>query len=253
MLLRVLTYNILDGGVGRDKLILEVLQATQPDIVILQEVFQSAIVDELAKVLGMKFFFAKGNSKRHLALLSRLPLIAQDSYHPFPPIHTGVLEATPEYALGQHLHVFGVHLIAQPFVIFELWRQWEIKTILQRTQPYRSSPTLIAGDFNAIAPHDLVLVKSWPRFLKLMLALQGGRIFRRVIREIMEAGFVDCYHLLHPDEKGFTLPTPTPNTRLDYIFVNDILKNCLRKCYVVDEPAAVKRASDHYPVWLSLT
>lgn len=248
MLLRVLTYNVLDGGVGREKFILEVLHTTQPDIIILQEVFQPDIVDELAKALGMKFFFAKGNSKRHLALLSRLPLVAQESYHPFPPIHTTALETVLEYAPDQHLHVFGVHLIAQPLVIFELWRQWEIKTILQKTRPYHSKPILIAGDFNAIAPHDLVAVTSWPRFLKLMLALQGGRIFRRAIREIMRAGFIDCYRLLHPDERGFTLPPPTPNTRLDYIFVNDVLRNCVQKCYVVQEPKAVEQASDHYPV-----
>ncbi|HEX6385196.1 MAG TPA: endonuclease/exonuclease/phosphatase family protein [Anaerolineae bacterium] len=248
MSLRILTYNILDGGIGREGFILEVLQAVQPDVVILQEVFHLATVEQFATALDMAFFFARGNSKRHLALLSRLPIVTSHTYRPFPPIHNCILEATLEVAPEQQLYVFGVHLIAHPFVVFELWRQWEVRTVLQRAKRYRSSPCLIAGDFNAIAPNDPVIVKLWPRFLKLMLALQGGRIFRKVIREVLSAGFTDCYRQLHSEKNGFTLPTPDPNVRLDYIFVNDVLIEHLRKCHVVREPATVDRASDHYPV-----
>jgi hypothetical protein len=37
--MRVLTYNILDGGIDRESLILKTFQVTEPDIIILQEVF----------------------------------------------------------------------------------------------------------------------------------------------------------------------------------------------------------------------
>jgi endonuclease/exonuclease/phosphatase family metal-dependent hydrolase len=39
MSLRVMTYNILDGGQNREEHILDVIKTSQPDIVILQEVF----------------------------------------------------------------------------------------------------------------------------------------------------------------------------------------------------------------------
>jgi exonuclease III len=247
MLLRVITYNILDGGVGREGFILEVLRTLHPDIAILQEVMDPATASEFAKALNLEFYFAKGNTKRHLALLSRLPIISAHSYHPFP-IYTSILEARFEYASNQYLAVFGVHLVAQPFILFELWRQWEVKRLLQRLRSNGSDLCLIAGDFNAIAPHDPVATKFWPRLLKLMVLLQGGRIFRNAIREVTSAGFSDCYRMWHPDKNGFTLPTPTPNVRLDYIFVDEGLKNCLRKCWVVREPAIIEQASDHYPV-----
>ncbi|CAG0946086.1 hypothetical protein ANRL1_02750 [Anaerolineae bacterium] len=248
MLLRVMTYNILDGGSGREKFVLEVLEKIQPDIAILQEVFDPSSVREFAEVLNMEFFFAAGNSKRHLALLSRLPITKRNNHHPFPPIHTCLLEAKLEYAPKQYLDVFGVHLIAYPFVGFELWREQEIKAILQRVSSHRSDPCLIAGDFNAIAPDDSVAITLFPRSLKMILTLQGGRFFRTAIRRVLSAGFMDCYRALHRGEDGFTLPTPKPNSRLDYIFANNILKHNLQRCFVVHEPAEVHLASDHYPV-----
>jgi exonuclease III len=53
---------------------------------------------------------------------------------------------------------------------------------------------------------------------------------------------------LHPDDEGFTLPPPQPNSRLDYILVSDALKSRLVNCWVVRQPPAILKASDHYPV-----
>lgn len=248
MTFRFLTYNILDEGYGREPLIFETLQAIQADVILLQELFKPDTIQKLAQSLNMHCFFARGNSSRHLGLLSRFPIIKSYSYHTWPPIHTTVLQATLEISSGESLHIFGVHLIAQPFVAFELWRLWEVKTLLRRIKPYLSEPCLIAGDFNAISPNDLVLIENWPPRLKLMLALQGGRIFRRAIQEILQAGFIDCYRTSHPEMDGFTLPTPVPNGRLDYIFVNQTLQNRLQNCFVVSAPTAVLQASDHFPV-----
>ncbi len=245
--MRVITYNIRDNAVSRENLILEVLQAAEPDVVVLQEVGRSETAAQWAKALGLEFCFAAGNSKRHLALLSRLPIRYQNSYHPLP-LSTTLLEATLQVTSGQQLHVCGVHLAAQPFVLFEMWRWWEIAIILRRIKARLSQPCLLAGDFNAIAPDDSVNVNAWPRRLKRMLDLQGGRVLRRVISEVRMAGFVDCFRSLHPQEDGYTLPTPTPNSRLDYIFVNEMLNGQLAECRVMRDPSAVEQASDHYPL-----
>jgi endonuclease/exonuclease/phosphatase family metal-dependent hydrolase len=245
-----MTYNILDDAVGREALVLEVLQATQPDIVVLQEVGRAETALQWAEALGMEACFAAGNSKRHLALLSRLPIVQHHSYHPVP-LSTTLLEATLEIAPGQHLRVHGVHLIAQPFVLLEMWRWWEIKIILRRIKAHMIEPCLLAGDFNAIGPGDPVNISEWPRHLKLMLAWYGGRVPRWAISEVKAAGFMDCFRSFHPHEDGFTLPTPAPNSRLDYLFVNEALRRQLAECRVVREPPAVEQASDHYPVMAS--
>ncbi len=247
MSLRVMTYNILDNAVGRESLVLEVLQVTQPDIVILQEVGRAETATEWARALGMKSCFAPGNSKRNLALLSRLPIVQYGSYHPLP-LSTTLLETTLEIAPDRRLHVCGVHLVAQPFALLEIWRWWEIKIILRRIKVHMREPCLLAGDFNTIGPGDPVNIDEWPPRLKRMLVWSGGRVARWAILEVKAAGLADCFRSLYPSEDGFTVPTPAPNSRLDYLFANEVLRNWLIDCRVMHEPPKVKQASDHYPV-----
>jgi exonuclease III len=173
--------------------------------------------------------------------------VQQQSYHPIP-LSTTLLEATLQIAPDQHLHVYGVHLAAQPFVLFEMWRWLEIKTVLHRIKSYPSRLCLIGGDFNAIAPGDPVNVSAWPSSLRWMLAWQGGRVLRWTISEVMAAGLTDCFRSLYPKKDGFTLPTPAPNSRLDYLFVNKALRAQLTECCVVRDPQAVTQASDHFPL-----
>ncbi len=247
MSLRVMTYNILDGGKGREGHILEVFQAVQPDIAVLQEVYEANFVQNLGNALKMESFFAGGNRKRRVALLNRLPVISFQSHHRFP-IWRNVVEAEIEYQPNKRLWLFGIHPMANLSVIFELWRWWEAKRIIGRLEPHMTEPCLIAGDFNAIAPNDRVATSQMPWWLKLITLTQGNRVYHFSVRKYLSAGLTDCFRAMHPGDEGFTLPPPTPNSRLDYILVNDALKSHLANCWIVREPSAVLKASDHYPV-----
>jgi exonuclease III len=97
-------------------------------------------------------------------------------------------------------------------------------------------------------PHDPVAVEQRPRFLKLVLALQGGRLYRWALKPLLAAGYRDCFRTLYPDKAGFTLPAGAANSRLDYIFAQGSLKERLKSCTVWQAPAAAVHASDHYPV-----
>ena len=46
--LRILSYNILKGGVGRETPLAAVISACEPDVVILQEAYRPAVVEQLA-------------------------------------------------------------------------------------------------------------------------------------------------------------------------------------------------------------
>lgn len=247
MSFRVMTYNILDGGEGREEYILEALQAVQPDVAVLQEVFSEGFVQNLSVALEMRSFFPHGNGKRRVALLSRLPVISCQSYHRFP-IWRNVVEAEIEYQPDKRLWLFGIHPVANLSVICELWRWREAKRIIGRVKPHMTGPCLIAGDFNAIAPNDRVVINQMPEWLKLTILVQGKRVYRFSIRKYLAASLTDCFRAMHPSDEGFTLPPPEPNSRLDYILVNDALKSHLTNCWVVREPSAVLKASDHYPV-----
>ena len=69
-----------------------------------------------------------------------------------------------------------------------------------------------------------------------------------LIRKYLAAGLTDCFRAMYPNDDGFTLPPPKPNSRLDYILVNEALKPHLVNCWVIREPAAILKASDHYPI-----
>jgi len=247
MRLRLMTYNIRYGGKGHETEIVEVIRSAQPDVVLLQEVTDAAIVTDFAAALNMQSFIAEGNGFS-MALLSRWPIVEPVSDHPFPPIRDTILDAGIEYQPGRCFYLIGVHLVAFPGTFFEYWRIWELSHALKRAAAHRDHACMIAGDFNAIAPGDRVLTDRAPREMRILYALQLGRIFRQAIRRILAAGFVDCYRQLHPDDDGFTIPTPTPKVRLDYIFANPQASRALVKCEVLWQPEAVRYGSDHLPV-----
>jgi hypothetical protein len=71
--MRVVTYNILDGGEGRADPLAEVLEAQRPDIISLVEADVPAVVERIAKRLSMDFIVAPGDGHCS-ALLSRWPI-----------------------------------------------------------------------------------------------------------------------------------------------------------------------------------
>ncbi len=248
MLVRVMAYNILDGGEGREKDILQVLQAVRPDVAILPEVYHAAFLEELGRALDMAPYFPSGNQKRHVGLLSRLPIHSAQSYRLFPPIWHNVVDAQIEYRPNETFRVLGLHAFANLHIACEIWRWWEAHTILRYLGAVHTQPCLLAGDFNAVAPGDRIVTATMPRPLQWTILAQGNRVFRFSLGAYLKAGWTDCFRELHPAEDGFTLPTGHPNSRLDYILVNSSLRPRLKNCWVVREPDAVNRASDHHPV-----
>jgi len=247
MSLRVMTYNILNGGEGRESYISDVIQTAQPDVVILQEVYTEEFLKSLAALLGMKYFIGERNKERKVALLSKLPVRSFISYHPIFPIWRNFIDAEVEYEPAKTTRIIGVHPMANLGIAFEIWRWWEANHIAYHARNYESTLCLIAGDFNAIAPGETVRVEAMPNWLKWIIYLQGNRVYHFSIAKLLSAGFTDCFRALNSDQ-GFTLPPPSPNSRLDYVFANATMKPYLKKCWVVREPDSVNHASDHYPV-----
>ncbi len=247
-----LTYNILDGGRGRENDLSEIIAAQNADVILLQEVVEKNFVVELAVRLKANYFIAESNSPRTIALLSRLPILKASSFHPRVLRHT-CLQATLEYAPAQTFAIFGIHLAAPAYTLFvELYRLRELDLILKQIKELRAEKIVLAGDFNSIAPGDAVDLGGLPWRVRASVILQGGLIARQVIGKLRAENFVDCFRALHPREHGFTLPPNPPRVRLDYFFVNDTLRHNIRACNVVITPLGVQRASDHLPVRMVL-
>ena len=63
MILRLLSYNIRHGGAGREDALAAVIANASPDVVVLQEATNAAVVERLAHGAGMAQWGARGDSR----------------------------------------------------------------------------------------------------------------------------------------------------------------------------------------------
>ncbi len=248
MTFRLMTYNILDGGAGREAALIEVIRAAAPDVVVMPEVMQPAALERMASELDMVQCLVRGPDRgRKVGVLSRLPVVGWRSLRSRWTWRECV-EVSVRLPSGRPLTVYGLHLVAYHTWLFEAWRIQELRGILEHSRRAAPGLHLLAGDFNAIAPGDRVVWQATPLWVSAQLWFQAGRVLRWALRPLLDAGYVDCFRALHPHDDGFTLPAADPKVRLDYVFADPALSSALRACRVVTQPDAVKIASDHLPV-----
>jgi hypothetical protein len=91
---RVMTYNILYGGVGREQLIRNVVSTVHPDVVIFTEVTSADSFEAIADAVGPhRVESASRFSREHAAIASRWPIV-QSALHGPPWAPRKWVEAT---------------------------------------------------------------------------------------------------------------------------------------------------------------
>jgi endonuclease/exonuclease/phosphatase family metal-dependent hydrolase len=237
---RLLTYNIMRGGLGREGALAAVIGACAPDLVLLQEATSPKVVETLALATGMGEWRAyQGQS---LAFLSRVP-VAHAAWHRPRISRHAFIEVVPG---GTALRVFGVHLSAVHAAWTERRRVLELQALLRTVRARQEGLHLLAGDFNTLAPGAPFEVSTLPWRLRPLVWLSGGAVRWRTVQTVLDAGYVDTFRRLHPDEPGFTLPTTGPHVRLDYVFAPAHYADRVERCEVVTQGA--REASDHFPL-----
>ena len=246
MFLKVLTYNILKGGVGREEHLAAVINHQAPDVVVLQEATRPEVVERLATATGMREWGATRG--RSLGFMSRVPMAEQRWVRPRWSQHA-FLELVPE---GIDVRIFGVHLSAVHAAWTEARRVRELRSLLAAIKAHDKSHHVLVGDFNTLAPGERLQVGKLPYRLRMLVWLSGGRIRWQTIAIVLGAGYVDGFREKHPGEEGLTFPTWDPHSRLDYLFVPRPFVERLMTCEVVTESPALRLASDHFPVAASI-
>ena len=267
-----MTYNILFGGVGRESLIREVVSAIHPDVVVFTEVTSARSLDAIAGVVGPHSAGRTGRfTREHPAIVSRWPILGFDLHGPPWAPHKWV-EATLQPYGGPRVNIVGVHLVPQPLWPFEIWRRAEVRSLLKRLRLHAGTPQIIAGDFNTLMTGDAHRQEGAAVWVRAQWALQRGWP-RWALRELTDAGYIDCYRACHEREPGFTAPAWDPGVRIDYVFASSILEHSLRAAGTLSSqaPSDTARmsprrslaqllgwkamrslgghASDHLPVW----
>lgn len=242
MNIRLLSYNIRIGGRGREHPLARVIREAEPDVVILQEATQPAVVERIAAETGMR---AWGSRPGHsVGYLSRLEIAHHEwrrppgTRHPFLEIQLA----------GMDLRIFGLHLSAVHSKWTEQRRVRELRSLLAGIERHREGFHVLAGDFNALAPGALLDASRMPARLRVLVWLSGGDTRRDTIEMMLGGGYVDGYRLLHPLDDGYTFPTWDPHVRLDYVFVPTVYADRLKGCRVISGAPPVELASDHFPL-----
>jgi exodeoxyribonuclease-3 len=219
--LRLVTWNIWNGGEGRLDAIERVLREQDADVIALQEANDRAGVETLGASLGMEVVYGEANSEFAVAWLSRLPIERAKNYK-LPQLAKTLLEIeVPGYRL------YTTHLIHGRTKADAVRRAEEVRLILARVM----TPCLLVGDFNAVHPGDEVALPPPQE------QAPTDHVARRPIQLLLEFGFADCYRALH-DDRGWTFESSHPWFRPDYVFAAGFEA---RACNVIETDA-----SDHF-------
>lgn len=254
--MRLLTYNIREGGIGRVAEIADVIKAAAPDVVALQEAREPGIVEQIAKIAGFKHW---GSQRLHsTGFLSNVPVTGHAWRHP-PRTRHAVLEVS---LAGPIPRLFVVHLRAWFSKWSERGRVLELRGLLDgiQEQLIRENRAfafhILAGDFNALAPEEKFDPSPMPRWIRGMVWLSGRDIARSTIAMMKSKGYVDAWRALYADhvnDPGYTFPVWNPHVRLDYVFTPTEFASRFTACEVRRTPEVVTKASDHFPLLVEIS
>src|SRR5262245_22124792 len=162
--MRLLTYNIRYGGVGRVGALASVVNACAPDVVVLQEATRPDVVEQLAAASGMSAWAA--HPAYSVGFMSRTGV--SHRWHGPPSSRRAFLEIAPS---GAGLRIFGVHLSAVHSNWTERRRVGELRAILSALAPHRDEFHVVAGDFNTLAPGEILDIARLPARLRAVVLL----------------------------------------------------------------------------------
>jgi endonuclease/exonuclease/phosphatase family metal-dependent hydrolase len=241
--IRLLSYNIRFGGLRREKAIAEVIRSGNPDIVLLQEATNPQVIKQIGTDTGLSHWGSRPDYS--MGFLSKNP-VSHHAWHQPGNARHPFLELVVE---GVDCRIFGLHLVAWFSKWTERKRARELRALLDGIRQHQHGFHLIAGDFNALAPGELLEVQRMPRWIRAMVWLSGRDIARDTIQLMLDEGYVDAWRLLHPNDSGFTFPTWDPHLRLDYVFVPKRYAERIAITEILSTPAElVREASDHAPL-----
>lgn len=254
--MRLLTYNIREGGVGRAEIIAEVIKAARADVVALQEARDPVVVEKIARLAGFSYWGSRASHST--GFLSNVRVVEYGWRHP-PRTRHALLEVSLADKLPR---VFVLHLRAWFSRWSERQRARELRGLLDgiQQQLIRENRAfafhVLAGDFNALAPGERFDPSPMPRWIRGMVWLSGRDIARSTIAMMQSDGYIDAWRTLHGDlenDPGYTFPVWNPHVRLDYVFTPTEFASRFAGCEVRQTPDEVKSASDHFPLLVEIS
>jgi exodeoxyribonuclease III len=250
--MKLITYNIGDGGDGHIKKIVNTLNKETPDFVALIEATDFDKDDmlqlkEISERIGLTHYHLvlSTKSKHHIALISKYPLIITNEMHSFKKV--GVV-ASLETEFG-NISIAVAHLAPNT----ESTRLDELSELLPLLEKHNLR--IILGDLNSLSEKDKYSLNE------LYQSIDSGNNNTEeprydVINKLERAGYFDAA-VLDNKQGECTVPITHDgdltykNLRLDYIFLSEHLLTNFSS-YRVIKNSLTKNASDHFPIVVEL-
>jgi exodeoxyribonuclease III len=247
--MKLMSYNILEGGNGRIDPLAEVIRLANADVVALQETWDESLFHKLADRLGMDRFLAANpkNPEGSVGLLTRLKIRQAINHAPLDSrISKSAFSALIESKQGD-IALIGLHLHHYETFADESVRVKELNAILEIARGMRVTPFL-AGDFNASHPDQQIDLAAARSKTRERVAAQGDQFPRDAISKVLAASYIDAHAMHHsPADFDTSFTTSKPAMRVDYIFAPQLLAQRINSC-IVFKPEIGRYASDHYSV-----
>jgi len=254
--LRIATYNV-NGVNGRLPRLLEWLAETAPDVACLQELKTDDTKFPIAALrdAGYDAIWHGQRAFHGVAILARgeRPVEVTRGLPGDPAdLHTRYLEARTK-----GLYVASIYLPngnPRPSPNFDYKLRWFARFLRHARQLSRSSePIVLAGDLNVVpTDFDIYNPGRW-RFDAVMQPE-----VRESFRQLLAQGWLDTARDLHPRERMYTFWTTETafrqgkGMRLDFILLNALLRDRLRRVGVDAAYRGRVKPSDHAPMWIEL-
>lgn len=270
--MKIMTYNIMEGGVkngahqldrSRLEKVLRVIDGEDADVFGLQETaLTTGDENELIAALCRR-----GQHPYHLNFSNAGRLLFQDAttgtalFSKRAPSSTamGTAVKSVEMKYSQQdgsLSICSVYLSH----ISEATRLPQIKEVLESLQGQKYS--ILMGDFNALSPEDFIPDTVVDHFSDKMRRkyCRDGKLCYDTVESVLNAGYVDVglqYHLPTEITDCTDLPGPTSGgghtmpIRMDYIFATPEVLPHITEFALVNQCLA-RTASDHFPWYITL-
>jgi len=250
---KIVSYNILDGGEGRADPLAEVILARAPDVVCLVEADSPAVLERISMRLKMEYVLATAG-RDGVALMSRWPIVQSVDHAALREGFSGsLLEGVVAQPGGQEWPIGVIHLSAKATEAAEQKREAEIAVVLDVFSAHRAAgrPHLLAGDFNSNAPSQLIDPAACKAATRAAWEENGGMIPRRIVQRLLDSGYVDSLYAFAPNlaVRTGSFTTKEPGQRVDYIFTFGVERP--RDAWIEQDRLA-KYASDHFPIGMEV-
>lgn len=255
--MKIATFNINNVNRRLENL-LGWLEATQPDVVCLQEL-KAADNQFPRSAIASAGYGAVWRGQRTwngVAILARGadPVLTRDALPGDPADgQARYIEAAVEGILIASLYAPNGN--PQPSPKFDYKLAWSERLIAHAAELFATDlPVVLAGDYNIVPePRDIYPTKSYDK--NALVQPESRAVFER----LLDQGWVDAIRKIHPDETVYTFWDYMRNRwprnaglRLDHLLLSRKVARRLKDAGVDRDVRGMENASDHAPVWVEL-